>query len=366
MSQASTAVAEDRFSLLAVPPYLRNVWYLAMWSIDLDPGRVLSRTIIEEPVAFFRLEDGSVAALADQCPHRLVPLSARRLLPGDRVQCIYHGLEFASDGRCVNNPHGGIPASARVRSYPVLERHTMLWVWMGDRPANPAAIPDYSCFDEAPPLHVTKRDYIRMEADYELVTDNLLDLSHTAYLHDGILGHQGMAKAEIKVEQVGEAIQVSRNNSSVAVPGLFRDFLPGSPATVDKWNTIRWSAPSSMLIDTGVSLPGDDPANGTGFYGTHILTPETRRSTHYHFAAVRWNVLTMGDELNTRIRDDLTRLRRYAFEQEDAPVIEAQQRMLDRPGAPRPMLLSIDAGPVRYRRLLERLKKTDLQPAEAA
>lgn len=230
---------------------------------------------------------------------------------------------------------------------------------MGNRDPDPANIPDYSCFDGVPALHVTKQDYIHMEADYELVTDNLLDLSHTSYLHDGTLGHAGMAKAEIKVEQVGDTIQVSRRNSSVGVPGMFRDFLPSHPDIVDKWNTIRWSAPSCMLIDTGVSLPGDDAASGTGFYGSHILTPETRRSTHYHFSAVRWNVLTQGDELNTRIQADLTRTRRRAFEQEDAPVIEAQQRMLDRPGAPGPLLLSIDAGPARYRRLLERLKRQD-------
>ena len=77
------------------------------------------------------------------------------------------------------NPHGNknIPSRAKVKSYPVVEKHKAIWVWMGDQPADPAKVPDFSVMDNVPELHTTKRDKIMVKANYELVVDNLLDLS---------------------------------------------------------------------------------------------------------------------------------------------------------------------------------------------
>jgi Vanillate O-demethylase oxygenase C-terminal domain len=54
----------------------------------------------------------------------------------------------------------------------------------------------------------------------------------------------------------------------------------------------------------------------------------------------------------------LSKLRRIAFEDQDKPVLEAQQKAYDRAGGLenlRPVMLSIDAGPLRARRILARL-----------
>ena len=49
-------------------------------------------------------------------------------------------------------------------------------------------------------------------------------------------------------------------------------------------------------------------------------------------------------------------MRRFAFAEQDAPVIEAQQRNIDSSPEPLdPMILSVDAGPVRYKRVLEKM-----------
>lgn len=303
-----------------------------------------------------------MAALLDRCPHRFAPLSAGTVLPGDRLQCLYHGLAFDASGACVLNPHGTgvIPAAARVAPFPVVEKHSLVWIWMGQRAPTPETIPDFSCFDEVPPLHVTRRDHLVMAANYELITDNLLDLSHTSFLHDGILGNQDTIVADMTVTADGETVMVGRALYDSVIPGLFRPLVPADMERVDKWNTIRWSPPGCMLIRTGVCRPGTEQSEGTGFHGVHLLTPETGRTTHYLFAAVRWNVLTQGDEENARIQEHLSTLRRFAFVEQDAPIIETQQRTLDRCGdALRPVMLSIDAGPVRYRRIIERLLRAD-------
>ena len=35
--------------------YLRNVWYMAGWSEELDPGQVISRRIRDRRIALFQI-----------------------------------------------------------------------------------------------------------------------------------------------------------------------------------------------------------------------------------------------------------------------------------------------------------------------
>ena len=115
--------------------FLRNTWYVAMWSQDLKAGELVGRTYLNEPVVMFRDPDGRVNAMEDVCPHRLAPLSMGKLVcEGKHIRCAYHGLEFDGSGQCVVNPHasGRIPKNSSVRSYPVVEKHSLIWIWMGD------------------------------------------------------------------------------------------------------------------------------------------------------------------------------------------------------------------------------------------
>jgi vanillate O-demethylase monooxygenase subunit len=329
---------------------------VAAWGEELNNGGLLARTILAEPIVMFRGSDGKPVALEDRCPHRFAPLSMGKVLPGDRLQCPYHGLEFGTDGACVLNPHGAknIPTRARVTSYPVVERHKAVWIWMGDKPANPAAIPDFGVMDGVPQLHMTKLDYIMVKANYELIVDNLLDSSHTAYLHDGILGNQDTIESETPVEQEGDDVIVSRYSPNASPPGLFTQFWPGHPPRIDKFSRTRWMSPCYLSLYTGICAPGNAKESGTGFHGIHMLTPQDERTTHYFFTAVRWNVMT-DDDANRTIREKVAQLRRFAFEEQDGPVIEEQQRVID--DATRqldPTILSVDVGPVRYKRILEK------------
>ena len=80
-----------------------------------------------------------MAALQDRCPHRFAPLSYGKL-DGGVIECCYHGLCYDSSGACVSNPHGRLPGKT-VKTYPVQEKHKLIWIWMGDAKADPAAIP---------------------------------------------------------------------------------------------------------------------------------------------------------------------------------------------------------------------------------
>jgi phenylpropionate dioxygenase-like ring-hydroxylating dioxygenase large terminal subunit len=342
--------------------YLRNAWYVAAWSDDLADGQLIGRTIMQEPVVLYRKADGQVAALEDRCPHRFAPLSMGKIVHGDCIQCPYHGLEFNAAGACVLNPHGtkNIPPRARVRSYPAAEKHKAIWIWMGEVPADPAKVPDFSVLDNVPEMHATKRDRITIRANYELIIDNLLDLSHTSYLHEGILGNADTVESEITVEQDGNDIVVSRHAGNAAAPGLFAILMPKTPDRVDKFTRMRWMPPSNLRLVTGICMPGAVPETGTGYHAIHMLTPETDRTTHYFFTAVRFNVMTADDKLNAQIQDKISTTRRFAFEEQDAPVIEAQQRIIETALTPvDPLILAIDVGPVRYKQVLQKLIRAE-------
>jgi phenylpropionate dioxygenase-like ring-hydroxylating dioxygenase large terminal subunit len=338
--------------------WLRNAWYVAAWSDDLTNGQLLGRTILKQPIVFYRKSNGNAAALQDICPHRFAPLHMGKIIPGDGVRCPYHGLEFDASGACIRNPHGAgnIPARASVRSYPVIEKHKAIWVWMGDRPADSGKVPDFSVLDNVPDMHATKRDHITIKANFELIIDNLLDLSHTSYLHEGTLGNQDTVDSDITIEQEGDDVIVSRHARSATPPGLFAILMPSHPTRVDKFTRMRWMPPSNLRLITGICQPEAAPESGTGYHAIHMLTPETDRTTHYFFTAVRFNVLTADDAMNAQIQDRISAARRFAFEQEDAPVIEAQQRIIDAADtSAQPIILAIDVGPVRYKQVLQKL-----------
>ena len=259
--------------------YVRNAWYMAAWAQDLAEVRIIGRTILGEPVAVYRKTDGTPSAIQDRCPHRFAKFSVLgKVVHGDRVQCPYHGLEFDAAGACTLNPHkpGNIPSRARVRSFPVVEKHKALWVWMGDRAPDARKIPDFSVLDNVPEIYGTKLDHITIAANYELIVDNLLDLSHGAFLHEGILGNKDTAESDITTEQEGDDVIAGRHASGAGAPGMWALQWPDHPARVTKFSSIRWMAPSALRLFVGICEDGKPYDTGTGYHAIHMLTPADR------------------------------------------------------------------------------------------
>jgi len=348
--------------------FVRNSWYGAIWSTDLSNGPV-GRRILNQPVVVFRTKNGEVAALEDSCPHRFVPLHLGKVVDGERIRCAYHGLEFDKSGACVRNPHnsGRIPPAAKVRRYSAIERHGMVWIWMGEGEPNPDRIPDYSILDNADPKLVAAREWLEIHANYTIMVENLLDLSHACILHEGLLGNAEMIKADISVEEKGGDLLVRRLMKDVPAPLLMDLLYKGDGGRVDSWADIRLMGVSCLLNDTGVTEPGMGRADGTGIYGAHILTPIDDTTTLYHFCAVRVNPPKRTAEEDIAIRKQLSELRTKAFSEQDAVVMEAQQAALLDPAidTSRPAMFEIDIGASRFARRLEAMIKADTQRGEA-
>jgi phenylpropionate dioxygenase-like ring-hydroxylating dioxygenase large terminal subunit len=345
-------------SLAPSDRFVQNVWYAAMWSADLGKDVLVPRTIVERPLVFFRRANGTTAALGDLCPHRFAPLHRGSLIEGDRLRCGYHGLEFDATGVCSRNPHGlgKIPAGTDIPAYRVVERHSIIWVWMGDRPADTGRIPDFSILDGAPDALVGWRGTLTFDANYQLIADNLLDLSHASVLHEGLLGNAEMLAGEIDVKQDGSTVIVTRYNRDVAVPAMSDLLFRNDGARVDTWDEMRWDPPGCCLLDVGVHPPGATKEDGAGVFAVHLLTPQTRTKTTYLLTSVR-RASTEPSAASALTRERLAEFRKLAFEDQDGAMIRAQQQMLiEFPQLTgRPSLFAIDAAPLRARRVVAQL-----------
>src|SRR5690349_17356882 len=142
-SQPDTdAGAELMASARDEQPFLRNLWYFAMPGRKLQPGALVFKTLLGEPLVFARDERGAPFVMLDICPHRGIPLSYGRLDRGE-VECCYHGWRFGADGRCTAIPslvEGQTLDTGRikVKTYPCREVQGNIWIFMSDKIGDPA------------------------------------------------------------------------------------------------------------------------------------------------------------------------------------------------------------------------------------
>lgn len=338
--------------------FLKDYWYVAAWDHEVADG-LLARTLLGEPVVLFRTPDGTAVALEDHCCHRGLPLSMGKPV-GEGLQCGYHGLTFDRTGACVAVPgQSQVPPGASVRAYPLVERWHWLWIWMGDpERADPALIPDWWWLDH-PDWDLVKGKHLHIQCHYELITDNLLDLSHLAYVHLATIGTGSITEFPITTEREDDLVRVTRWILDRAPPPLFKT-VGGFEGTVDRWQIVETRAPCHTLIyagaiEAGAADPGPhgtrgEPAGGIHIRNVNAPTPETETSTFYFYGHAR--DFGLGDaQVSKTMFEQFAR----TFD-EDVGILEAQQRSLDR-DPDRPLVdINVDAPGLAARRMVrERL-----------
>ncbi|RAR48658.1 vanillate O-demethylase monooxygenase subunit [Paraburkholderia unamae] len=327
--------------------FIRNTWYVAAWSHEVTDEALFSRTIIGTPVLLYRGSDGHVVALQDRCCHRGAPLSIGRR-EGDCVRCLYHGLKFDASGVCVEAPaQARIPPQAKVASYPVVERHRWIWIWMGDPAlADPATIPDTHWVDD--PAWRCLPGYIHYDVNYLLICDNLLDFSHLPFVHPGTLGGpESYASVQPKVERIEGGVRVTRWTMDIKAPP-FAAAVKHWPGNVDRWNIYDFTIPGVLLMDSGMAPTGTGAREGARvdaaeFRSCQALTPETETSTHYFFAQPH-NFAIDRPEVTRSVHDAIVE----AFD-EDRAIITAQQRNLSLDPDFKMMAFGIDSALSQFR-----------------
>ncbi|WP_326834141.1 aromatic ring-hydroxylating dioxygenase subunit alpha [Amycolatopsis rhabdoformis] len=335
--------------------FARNQWYVAAYGREV--GRELfARTVLGEPIVFYRTESGDVVALADRCVHRRYPLSESRL-DGDKVVCGYHGFTYDSAGSCVFVPgQARIPRTARVPSYPVVEQDSFVWVWIGERElADESAIPRAPWL--ADPGYTTVSGMEPLAARYELLVDNLLDLSHETYLHGGYIGTPEVANTPIttEVDEDRGIIYVSRHMADAECPSFYAKST-GIEGRITRWQDIEYHPPCLYLLHSRIApvgvLPNEDGTDPDGFHVevVYAITPETEHSTHDFWAVARDFALE-----DQGVSDFLAENNRTVVLQ-DVKALDILERVIaEEPEGYQELSVNIDTGGLAARRILKKL-----------
>ena len=333
----------------SIIPFVKEAWYPAAMEHEIG-SQPFHRKILGQDILLYRQGDGAPVALENVCPHRFVPLHLGEVV-GDTIACGYHGLRFDRRGVCTVNPHGSALPGAKVESFPVVERHRMVWIWTGDKhAADPATIPPCSFIDRSE-TSVSSLDYMFISANYQLIMDNLLDLSHTDFLHKGSFGGNAGNQAKLDVCEDGDRIMVNRSFSQGNISPTLSNFTDYR-GPVDRWQDICWMPMTVITLSTGATPAGRPREEGFSYLPWHILTPETETSTHVFIGKAR-NFNLDDAAMDARGQRDM----RDPIYGEDKPMIEAQQAIIGTRefAAMRPALFGVDVGAVKLRRKFDRL-----------
>ena len=332
-----------------------NTWYVACSADELG-DTPLGRTICNQAIVFYRAGEGQVAALEDFCPHRGAPLSLGRVCDGKLV-CGYHGLEMGCDGKTVAMPGQRVRGFPAIRSYPVQERYGFVWIWPGDpQQADAATIPTLEWHDN--PEWAYGGGLYHVKADYRLMVDNLMDLTHETYVHASSIGQPEIDETPCKTTAEGDTVRTSRFMENITAPPFWKAALRGNhladDVPVDRWQICRFTPPSHIMIEVGVAHAGhggnDAPAEHKVYsVVVDFITPETDTSMWYFWGMAR-KFKPDDAELTAQIREGQGKI----FS-EDLQMLERQQRNILAHPERRLLSLNIDAGGVQSRRIISRI-----------
>jgi vanillate O-demethylase monooxygenase subunit len=342
--------------------FIRNHWYVAAW--DGEVGRKpLARTLLGEPIVLYRKINGEVVALADACPHRLLPLSMG-MVEGDNLRCRYHGVMFDGAGKCVEMPGTAQKLDfMKAKTYPVVERYRFVWIWIGDADkADPALLPDlWPCERQG---WAFEGGAYFIKANYKLMIDNLMDLTHETHVHPDSIGQVEILETPLEVRAEGQRIFVSRWMPGVENPPFWQ-MASGILGAVDRWQICQFMAPGAVLIDVGVAPMGmlggigGDRTRGSNGFVVDLMTPSGENSCWYFWGLARnFHV----DDIGFGLRAKAAQGRVF---KEDVDILEAQQASLDALPGQRMRSFDIDGGAVRARVVLERMEKAQAEAKTA-
>lgn len=335
--------------------WIKNAWYVGASSQEVQDAP-LGRKLLGQKMVFFRNEQGMVHAVEDFCPHRGAPLSLGRVCNGQLV-CGYHGLAMGCDGITKSMPGQRVSGFPRIRTFAVVERFGFIWVWAGsESTADATLIPHLEWYENEEWAYGGGLYHI--EADYRLMIDNLMDLTHETYVHSTSIGQPEIDANPCKTIREGVTVTTSRFMNGIEAPPFWREALAtigieGNPR-VDRWQVCRFTPPSHVMIEVGVGVAGqggyDAPHEKKVFsVVTDFITPESDKSMWYFWGMAR-KFRPHDVDLTATIHEGQGKI----FS-EDLELLERQQKNLDAYPDRQLLKLNIDAGGVQARKIIEDL-----------
>jgi 3-ketosteroid 9alpha-monooxygenase subunit A len=157
--------------------------------------RPLAVRFFGQDLVLYRGESGAVVMLDAYCPHMGTHMGRNttsfviqdeQQVEGDSIRCPYHAWRFGPDGKCNNIPYfnGPIPASAKIRSWPVVERYGAIWTWHDPEGGTPdfelPALPEW---DDPAWIHWKLDQLGTLPCHPQEIVDNMADVAHLGPTH---------------------------------------------------------------------------------------------------------------------------------------------------------------------------------------
>src|SRR5436190_1909905 len=187
--------------------FVENAWYVAGRSQEFPVNSPKGLKICARPVLVWRTAGGKLVSFDDRCVHKRMPLSEGEVLSDGVLECPYHGFCYDAAGNCVRIPSQldlPIPSRAKLRPFPIVEQDGLAWVWVGDPALSGTAVPPPTPELAGPEWQTHMFDPVHVPANYALLIENLMDITHFYPLHDGNIGD--IEQSKIPVELVEETL----------------------------------------------------------------------------------------------------------------------------------------------------------------
>ncbi|MBD2448816.1 Rieske 2Fe-2S domain-containing protein [Nostoc sp. FACHB-152] len=191
----------------------QEVWYPVFYIADLDKTQPTRFTLLERDIVlWWDKNEQTWRAFADQCPHRLAPLSEGRINEEGWLECPYHGWAFSGAGKCEIIPQqaegGKAETSQRacVNSLPTKVRQGLLFVYPGkSENAAKTKVPIVDALEEDPEGWVCLNTFRDIPYDALTLMENVLDSSHIPYTHHKTVGNRAnVSPVELEIVESGK------------------------------------------------------------------------------------------------------------------------------------------------------------------
>jgi vanillate O-demethylase monooxygenase subunit len=198
----------------------------------------------------------------------------------------------------------------------------------------------------------------KISASFDLLVDNLLDLSHETYLHGGSIGTPEVATTPIEVEVDDEtnAVRVFRHMNAVECPPFYSR-TTGLQGKVDRWQDIDYSPPGFYLLHARIAPVAQPPLpDGRDDHAFHMkifygLTPSTETSVYDFWALAR--DFCLGEDEIDRFLEKMQR----GVVQEDVDALNILQSRADDRREVSEVSVKIDRGGLAARRVLASMRE---------
>jgi len=337
--------------------YPYNCWWVAAFSHEVGRS-MLSRWLLDTPVVLYRTEAGQVVAMEDRCPHRQAPLSLGTLR-GDSVECAYHGFRFSPDGSCNRVPTMESPPPFCVESYPVKEDGPLVWIYLGDREVLDNVGPPPALHWASDPEFAVLNGHIEIAANYMLLKENVLDLTHLGFLHAKTFGITDIVHPP-EVVMEAEGVTYRQRFVEHPLPAGYAIPLGLKPGII--WNRETYGSFVSPALQTSANdcfdpaKPGE-PAMGR-YRFAHATTPVDQNRMHYFWLIARDHGRSPGE------MEQFGNVIKQGFA-EDKLMLEAIQQLANRAprrGSSGERSVRADAAAVQARRIVTRWMERETIP----